>query len=107
MIGVRRPADQTLEWHRAGTNAAGSFVVRAWAPKLNPGDTFPPYYEIEPVQRNQSVRRTALVQCKSCGGERTTLPASDNLAIAKVDAQRDYDKRLSEQSSAAALTYPS
>lgn len=95
--------DSTLSWHRtAKPYDAPGIVYRAWAPALNPGDRMPPYYLIIPVSRNQAVRSVMLKRCKSCIGADDrgdlNLQPSNNLAAAKVDAQRDYEKRISQQS---------
>lgn len=83
-----------LIWHRAAPG-----ISRAWAPQLRPNDTMPPYYEIElaPNAVHRAARKVFLVQCRACGGDRQPICSEINLAIAKINAQADYDIRIAQQ----------
>jgi hypothetical protein len=95
----------TLIWHREYRPGGRKRVVtgvKAWATDLDPEASLPPYYRIERVSENQSLRRVLLINCRVCGGDRVKIDLADDLKAAKGVAQADYDKRLAEQ----ALTNP-
>lgn len=102
-----QPVDHhgALVWHREYRPGAHKRVVtgvKAWAHWLNPDTAMPPYYRITMVANRTPMRVVRLINCRSCGGERIEVCVTANLATAKGAAQRDYDKRLAEQS----LTMP-
>lgn len=88
--------DKHLRWHKARVHPTKPGTLwRAWAPKLNPEDTLPPYYRLTVAMR---VWTANLVTCRSCEGgpQMTRVGDARTLSAVKILAQHDYEKRVAE-----------